>query len=125
MPVSALIADATARSIAEVGLGFATEKLAETKTDAEQAELFDEALRHYQRVFYDNSFLREGETPVTEWVRFRTLGCMPCTGAVKSGAQTIDDIVEEALIATRSERETRVIDHGANTMEDKKREGYF
>ena len=73
----------------------------------------------------DPSDVREGETPVTEWVRFRTLGCMPCTGAVKSGAQTIDDIVEEALIATRSERETRVIDHGANTMEDKKREGYF
>lgn len=73
----------------------------------------------------DPSDVREGETPVTEWVRFRTLGCMPCTGAVKSGAQTIDDIVEESLIATRSERETRVIDHGANTMEDKKREGYF
>jgi sulfate adenylyltransferase subunit 2 len=69
--------------------------------------------------------VREGETPVTEWVRFRTLGCAPCTGAVKSEATTIEGIVEEASIATRSERETRVIDHGANTMEDKKREGYF
>jgi sulfate adenylyltransferase subunit 2 len=73
----------------------------------------------------DPADLREGETAVTEWVRFRTLGCMPCTGAVKSRATTIDDIVEEAAAAKRSERETRVIDHGANTMEDKKREGYF
>jgi sulfate adenylyltransferase subunit 2 len=73
----------------------------------------------------DAADLREGETAVTEWVRFRTLGCMPCTGAVKSHAVTIDDIVLEATAATRSERETRVIDHGANTMEDKKREGYF
>jgi sulfate adenylyltransferase subunit 2 len=69
--------------------------------------------------------VREGETVVTEWVRFRTLGCMPCTGAVKSQATTIEEIVAEAGAATRSERETRVIDHGANTMEDKKREGYF
>jgi sulfate adenylyltransferase subunit 2 len=42
-----------------------------------------------------------------------------------SHALTIDEIVDEAAAATRSERETRVIDHGANTMEDKKREGYF
>lgn len=69
--------------------------------------------------------VREGETPVTEWVRFRTLGCAPCTGAVKSRAATIDEVALEAVLATRSERETRVIDHGANTMEDKKREGYF
>jgi sulfate adenylyltransferase subunit 2 len=69
--------------------------------------------------------VRAGETVTTEWVRFRTLGCMPCTGAVLSQASTIDAIVDEAAAATRSERETRVIDHGANTMEDKKREGYF
>src|SRR5689334_6944967 len=43
--------------------------------------------------------LREGETAVTEWVRFRTLGCAPCTGAVKSHAGTIEEIVEEATIA--------------------------
>jgi sulfate adenylyltransferase subunit 2 len=71
------------------------------------------------------SDIRAGETVTTEWVRFRTLGCMPCTGAVQSQATTIDEIVDEAAAATRSERETRVIDHGANTMEDKKREGYF
>ena len=57
--------------------------------------------------------------------RFRSLGCMPCTGAVKSNANSIDMIVKEAISATRSERENRIIDHGSNTMEDKKKEGYF
>ena len=57
--------------------------------------------------------------------RFRTLGCMPCTGAVKSNATNIDMIIEETIRAKRSERETRIIDHGSNSMEDKKKEGYF
>ena len=73
----------------------------------------------------DSSFLLEGEEPKMIMSRFRTLGCAPCTGAVRSTATTIDDIIAEAGAATRSERETRIIDHGANTMEDKKREGYF
>ena len=58
-------------------------------------------------------------------VRFRTLGCMPCTGAVASTATTLEEIAAEMVAAKISERSTRIIDHGANTMEDKKREGYF
>ena len=58
-------------------------------------------------------------------VRFRTLGCAPCTGAVESCASTLDEIAEETVSAKISERSTSIIDHGANTMEDKKREGYF
>jgi sulfate adenylyltransferase subunit 2 len=73
----------------------------------------------------DAGNLREGEVPTLMSVRFRTLGCSPCTGAVLSEATTVGDIALEASAARRSERETRVIDHGANTMEDKKREGYF
>ncbi len=69
--------------------------------------------------------LLEGEKPSMVMSRFRTLGCMPCTGAVRSDATTIDEIVAEAAAARRSERETRIIDHGANSMEDKKKEGYF
>ena len=69
--------------------------------------------------------LKDGEEPATMCVRFRTLGCSPCTGAVPSEATTLADIATEADAAIRSERETRVIDHGSNTMEDKKREGYF
>jgi len=73
----------------------------------------------------DTRHLLEGETPKMIMSRFRTLGCAPCTGAVRSSADNIDEIVAEAAAARRSERETRIIDHGANTMEDKKKEGYF
>ncbi len=73
----------------------------------------------------EGQFLLEGEEPKMVMSRYRTLGCMPCTGAVRSSATTIEGIIEEASIATRSERETRIIDHGSNSMEDKKKEGYF
>jgi len=69
--------------------------------------------------------LLEGEEPGLVMSRFRTLGCSPCTGAVRSDATTMDEIVIEAAAARRSERETRIIDHGSNSMEDKKKEGYF
>ena len=58
-------------------------------------------------------------------VRFRSLGCSPCTGAVESSATTVADIIKEVEQAKRSERETRIIDHGNSSMEDKKKEGYF
>jgi sulfate adenylyltransferase subunit 2 len=73
----------------------------------------------------DAGNLKEGEVPESVMCRFRTLGCSPCTGAVYSAANTIEEIVTESAVATRSERETRIIDHGSNTMEDKKKEGYF
>lgn len=59
-------------------------------------------------------------------VRFRTLGCYPLTGAVESKAETIEEIVEEMMTVTVSERTTRVIDFDQDaSMEQKKREGYF
>ncbi len=59
-------------------------------------------------------------------IRFRTLGCWPLTGAVESGAQTVEQIVEEMMTTTKSERTTRVIDFDQEaSMEQKKREGYF
>ncbi|MDX8389292.1 MAG: sulfate adenylyltransferase subunit CysD [Mariprofundaceae bacterium] len=73
----------------------------------------------------EGAMLHDGEEPAEVVCRFRTLGCSPCTGAVRSEATTIDEVVMEAAAARRSERETRIIDHGANTMEDKKKEGYF
>lgn len=73
----------------------------------------------------DSMHLKDGEVPEKMSVRFRTLGCAPCTGAVGSCATTMEEIVAEAGSAKISERSTRIIDHGANTMEDKKREGYF
>jgi 3'-phosphoadenosine 5'-phosphosulfate sulfotransferase (PAPS reductase)/FAD synthetase len=59
-------------------------------------------------------------------VRFRTLGCYPLTGAIESNATTIEEIVEEMMTVTVSERTTRVIDFDQEaSMEQKKREGYF
>jgi sulfate adenylyltransferase subunit 2 len=59
-------------------------------------------------------------------VRFRTLGCWPLTGAIESNASTIEEIVEEMMTTTKSERTTRVIDFDQEaSMEQKKREGYF
>jgi sulfate adenylyltransferase subunit 2 len=70
--------------------------------------------------------LEAGEQPRLEWVRFRTLGCYPLTGAIRSQARTPDEIVAELAAATMSERQGRVIDHDdASSMERKKREGYF
>jgi sulfate adenylyltransferase subunit 2 len=58
--------------------------------------------------------------------RFRSLGCVPCSGAVRSTAATVEEIVEEMMLVRTSERTTRVIDHDADaSMEKKKREGYF
>ena len=74
----------------------------------------------------DRMRLRPGETPRTEVVRFRTLGCYPLTGAVRSTARNVAEVVQEMLLATTSERQGRVIDHDAEgSMEQKKREGYF
>jgi sulfate adenylyltransferase subunit 2 len=58
--------------------------------------------------------------------RFRTLGCYPCTGAVRSKAATVPGIIKEIMTAKESERITRLIDHDRDSsMEQKKKEGYF
>ena len=58
--------------------------------------------------------------------RMRSLGCSPCTGAVRSTATTVPAIIEELLATRHSERQLRVIDHDQDgSMELKKREGYF
>ena len=70
--------------------------------------------------------LHPGERPEERWVRFRTLGCYPLTGAVESRADTLPAIIQEMLLTTSSERQGRVIDHdSAASMEKKKQEGYF
>lgn len=70
--------------------------------------------------------LEPDERPTTRTVRFRTLGCYPLTGAVESSATTVADIVAEMQAVQTSERSGRLIDHDqSNSMEKKKREGYF
>ncbi len=70
--------------------------------------------------------LKANEKVELKSVRFRTLGCYPLTGAVESYAYCLEDIVQEVLRATNSERTSRVIDHEASgSMERRKKEGYF
>jgi sulfate adenylyltransferase subunit 2 len=70
--------------------------------------------------------LLPGERPQKVMCRMRSLGCSPCTGAVRSQADTIPKIIEELVAARHSERQLRVIDHDQDgSMEMKKREGYF
>jgi sulfate adenylyltransferase subunit 2 len=70
--------------------------------------------------------LKDGEKPEIRNIRFRTLGCYPLTGAVESEAATMEQVIEEMLLARDSERQGRVIDHdGDGSMEEKKKEGYF
>jgi sulfate adenylyltransferase subunit 2 len=74
----------------------------------------------------DRMRLAPGEVPRTEVVRFRTLGCYPLSGAIRSGATTLPEIIQEMLLARHSERQGRLIDHDEEgSMEVKKREGYF
>ncbi|MCB9993732.1 MAG: sulfate adenylyltransferase subunit CysD [Hyphomicrobiaceae bacterium] len=67
-----------------------------------------------------------GEAPLTKSVRFRTLGCYPLTGAIRSTASTLPEIIMEMQAARTSERDGRLIDSDqAASMEKKKQEGYF
>jgi sulfate adenylyltransferase subunit 2 len=75
---------------------------------------------------YAKDQLRFGEKSQKFKCRMRSLGCVPCTGAIRSEADTVPKIIEEMISFRRSERENRVIDHDEEgSMEIKKREGYF
>jgi sulfate adenylyltransferase subunit 2 len=70
---------------------------------------------------------RDGEEVATLTVRYRTVGDMSCTGAVVSGARTLDEVIAEVAAARLTERgATRADDAFSEAaMEDRKREGYF
>jgi sulfate adenylyltransferase subunit 2 len=77
-------------------------------------------------LIYSKDQLLTGEKPRPVMCRMRSLGCVPCTGAIRSEADTVSKIIEEMISFRRSERENRVIDHDEEgSMEIKKREGYF
>lgn len=74
----------------------------------------------------DRMPLEPGERPSEEMVRFRTLGCYPLTGAIRSDAGDLPSIIMEMQASRTSEREGRLIDSDqAGSMEKKKQEGYF
>jgi sulfate adenylyltransferase subunit 2 len=71
--------------------------------------------------------LLPGERIRKELVRFRTIGDISCTGAVRSLAKSLDDVIGEVAAARLTERgATRADDRFTEAaMEDRKREGYF
>jgi sulfate adenylyltransferase subunit 2 len=70
--------------------------------------------------------LLPGERPQIVKCRMRSLGCSPCTGAIRSDADTLPKIIDELIATRHSERQLRIIDHDQDgSMELKKREGYF
>ncbi len=71
--------------------------------------------------------LIDGEEIFEESVRYRTVGDMTCTGAVRSRANTLEEVVTEIAATRITERgETRADDRVTEAaMEDRKREGYF
>jgi sulfate adenylyltransferase subunit 2 len=85
-------------------------------------------VRGHSLVLPEQPFMepRDGEKFETVKCRMRSLGCSPCTGAIRSDADTIPKIIAELIAVRHSERENRVIDHDREgSMELKKREGYF
>ena len=77
-------------------------------------------------LIYSKDQLQLGEKSQSIKCRMRSLGCVPCTGAIRSEADTVPKIIEEMISFRRSERENRAIDHDEEgSMEIKKREGYF
>jgi sulfate adenylyltransferase subunit 2 len=77
-------------------------------------------------LIHSDEELQAGEQPQLLQCRMRSLGCVPCTGAIRSQADTLPKIIEEMFSFRRSERENRAIDHDEEgSMELKKIEGYF
>jgi len=85
-------------------------------------------VRGNQLIVSEQPFVKPGPGDRVEVVkcRMRSLGCSPCTGAIRSEADTLPKIIAELVAVRNSERENRVIDHDREgSMELKKREGYF
>ena len=94
----------------------------------ENIEIVPIYFSHERNVVVKDNLLiaTENETGEKQRVRFRTLGCYPLTGAVKSSASNLDEIIEELKNSEYTERITRAIDYDVEgSMEIKKKDGYF
>lgn len=79
-------------------------------------------------ILADSDFIlkKPGETVESMRIRFRTIGDMTCTGAVRSEAASVLEIIEEIAVSRTTERGTRSDDKRSETaMEDRKKQGYF
>lgn len=103
--------------------------------ERETMELPSIYFSHVRRVVEDGSMLLPespflslpGTTPVEARVRFRTVGDMTCTAAVRSEAGDIASVIAELRATHVSERgQSRTDDtYSEAGMEDRKRVGYF
>jgi sulfate adenylyltransferase subunit 2 len=102
----------------------------------EQLELPSIYFAHEREVFERDGMLyaisehvslRDGEKPSVQRVRYRTVGDMTITGAVRSHAADVDAVIDETAVTRITERgATRADDRTSEAaMEDRKREGYF
>jgi sulfate adenylyltransferase subunit 2 len=100
----------------------------------EELELPSIYFAHERELFEDDGmlyavseFVQPASEPFVASVRYRTVGDMTCTGAVRSTAATLEDVVAEIASTRVTERgETRADDRTSEAaMEDRKREGYF
>jgi sulfate adenylyltransferase subunit 2 len=103
---------------------------------AEELEIPPIYYAHEREVFERDGMLyavsdflerKRDEAPFRESVRYRTVGDMTCTGAVRSHAVALDDVISEIAATRITERgETRADDRVSEAaMEDRKRVGYF
>jgi sulfate adenylyltransferase subunit 2 len=104
--------------------------------EAEELELPSIYFAHRRRVIARDGILlaesewitpRPGERVEEAMVRYRTVGDLTVTGAVRSHASDVASVMREIAHSTVSERgETRADDRVSEAaMEDRKREGYF
>ena len=101
----------------------------------EEIELPSLYFAHERKVFERNGSLlaesehvqvAENETISTETVRFRTIGDVTCTGAVRSEASTLEEVIREVAASRVTERGSRADDRRSEAaMEDRKKQGYF
>jgi len=92
---------------------------------AHEREVFERDGMLY--AYWEGAELLEGERVFKEWVRYRTVGDMSCTGGVRSRARTVQEVVREIATTRVTERgETRADDRFSEAaMEDRKKVGYF
>ena len=70
--------------------------------------------------------LKPSELPQEKMVRFRTLGDITITGGIESEATELNDVIHEIETSRQTERGNREDDkRSENSMEDRKKEGYF
>jgi sulfate adenylyltransferase subunit 2 len=86
-----------------------------------------EVFEHDGMLYAVSQYVEPSSSPFVESVRYRTVGDMTITGAVRSRARDVSTVIAEIQATRVTERgETRADDRTSEAaMEDRKRQGYF